>query len=133
MSLDRERRHDRAASRWNDVFEVLAAEPRRQLVDALVAIEDDGYVSLPAAAESPNRPSNPDEIRVQLRHHHLPRLEDGGYVEWQRDPFRASRGERFEEVEVVLEALYANVSAIPDQLVDDYRPLERQRVEDPDS
>lgn len=114
--------------RWNRVFDALAAEPRRRLADALLDVHDGNGVSLPAAAESPVGPT--ESLRVQLHHRHLPMLEAAGYVEWQREPFRAYRGPRFEELEAVLVALYANTTEIPDHLVSGCETLERRRGDD---
>lgn len=127
MSPERNRDPERVVYRWNRIFTALAAEPRRQVVDALMDVEDGGYVSLPNAADNPCLSDDPTALRVQLHHQHLPLLEASDFVEWQRDPFRAYRGPRFEEVETVLEVLYANAGEIPDKLVHNCRSLERHQ------
>ncbi|EMA46475.1 hypothetical protein [Halobiforma nitratireducens] len=133
MSLDRKRDAERVVRRWDRAFTALAAEPRRQLVDALMDARDEESVSLPGAAENPRRSIDRESFRVTLSHTHLPLLESDGYVRWDRSPFRAYRGPRFEEVAVVLESLYANVSAIPEQLIHGCRTLEQQRNRDGES
>ncbi len=40
--------------------------------------------------------------RVELRHNHLPRLTDAGYVEWDSGEKQLSRGPAFEEIEPLL-------------------------------
>ncbi|SFC18506.1 hypothetical protein SAMN05444422_105173 [Halobiforma haloterrestris] len=133
MSLDRERDPERVVRRWNRAFTALAAEPRRQLVDALMDVSDEESVPLPEAAVNPRLSVDHDYLQVQLRHTHLPMLESEDYVRWEGRPFRASRGSRFEEIAVVFDSLYANAGAIPEQLVDGYRRLERQRDDEPDT
>lgn len=130
MSPDRDRDPERVVRRWNRAFTALAAEPRRQLVDALMAVPDDEAVPLPEAAVNPRLSVDHDHLQVQLRHTHLPMLESEDYVRWERTPFRASRGSRFEEVAAVFDSLYANASGLPEQLVDGCRPLERRRERD---
>lgn len=112
---------------WNAVFKALSAEPRRQLVVSLLDSPADGSVPLPESAVNPNVPPNPDDLRRELFHRHLPLLADMGFVEWQSEPFVASRGPRFDEVAVVFEVLQANADDIPDSLVLGCRRLERER------
>lgn len=43
--------------------------------------------------------------KTRLIHTHLPKLEDAGYIEWDRTRGEISRGPRFEEIEPFLELL----------------------------
>lgn len=42
---------------------------------------------------------------VAMRHLHLPQLEDGGFVRWDRENEQVTRGPRFEEMEPLLDLL----------------------------
>ena len=128
MTFERYRNGKRVVERWNRVFTALAAEPRRQLVVALLDAAGDP-VSLPESAVNPNVPVDGDELRARLRHHHLPLLADHEYVQWDEQPFEARRGPRFEEVAVVMRTLQSSASDIPDQLVQGCNRLERERQE----
>ncbi len=77
----------------------------------------------------PNVPPDPDTLRVRLRHVHLPMLAEMGFVTWEADPWRASRGPRFDEVGAVFEALQSDAIEIPDSLVVGCRRLEAERQE----
>lgn len=116
-------RSDRATRRWDRAFEALAAAPRRRLVAALLDAGGDP-VPLPDAARAPDPGSDPEHLRLELRHCHLPLLSDAGYVEWDRSPFRAARAARFEELEAVVGGLRTNVGAIPDRMADGWLVLE---------
>ena len=129
MTVERFRNGKRVIDRWNQVFEALTVEPRRQLIVSLLDAPADEPVSLPEASMSPTVPPEPDSLRIQLRHRHLPMLEDAKFVRWEDDPFRARRGPRFEEVAVVFETLHDNADTIPDQLVQGCRRLEDERHE----
>ncbi|WP_226007191.1 hypothetical protein [Natrinema salinisoli] len=111
-------------SRWDEVFTALSAEPRRQIVDALIDVPPGEPVSLPETAASANGGTDFDRLRLQLQHRHLPLLEANGFVQWESDPLRAYRGRDFEEVAIVLESLYANAEEIPDRLVVGCQTLE---------
>lgn len=112
---------------WDDVFEALSAEPRRQLVVSLMDAPRDQVVSLPEGAINPNGPADSDALRTELYHQHLPLLNDLGFVEWESDPFVAFRGPRFEEVAAVFEALYSHAAELPESLVLGCQRLERGR------
>lgn len=114
-------------SRWDRVFTALSAEPRRQIVDELMTVPAGESIPLPDAAANSNASTDPDRLRLGLRHRHLPLLEEAGLVEWETDPFRAYRGRDFEAVSVVLESLYENAERIPDRLVSGCRRLEHER------
>jgi len=45
------------------------------------------------------------ELDLALEHRHLPTLERSGYVEWDPDTGRISRGDRFDEVETFLDLI----------------------------
>lgn len=126
MSLE-ESRGEYAIERWDRVFTALSAEPRRQLVAALADTPPERRVLLPQAAMSPEVPPDPERLRINLQHRHLPLLEDGGFIEWTAEPFRAARGPAFGEVAVVLKSLHERAEAIPDTLVDGCQRLERER------
>lgn len=118
---------ERVIERWDRVFEALSEDPRRQLLVTLLDAGPDESVPLPESAVNPNVPKNPETLRIELYHSHLPALADQGFVEWERKPFVASRGPRFEEAAIVVEALHAFASELPDSLVIGCRRLEQER------
>ncbi|MFP8890132.1 hypothetical protein ACLI4U_10210 [Natrialbaceae archaeon A-CW2] len=119
----------RVVNRWNTVFEAITAEPRRQLVVSLLDAPADQAVPLPESAVNPDVPVDFERLRQELLHVHLPKLEDQGFIHWDRDPLTASRGPRFEEVAVVFSALHANAVDIPDSMVIGCHRLEAERQE----
>ncbi|ARS89125.1 hypothetical protein [Natrarchaeobaculum aegyptiacum] len=127
MVRHRNRESRDVVRRWDRIFEVLATEPRRQLVLSLAAAPEDEAVGLPEAAANPRLEPDPSRLTVELHHRHLPILADAEYVEWQRSPFTARRGPRFDELEALLESLHDNADEIPDLLVDGCQLLERTR------
>lgn len=54
-------------------------------------------------------------------------LADMGFVEWETEPFVASRGPQFEQVAVVFEALQSSATDLPDELVVGCQRLEQER------
>ncbi|APW97713.1 hypothetical protein CHINAEXTREME_07965 [Halobiforma lacisalsi AJ5] len=130
MRLDARRENgQRVIEGWNRVFEALAAEPRRQLVVSLLDASPDATVPLPESAVNPNVPTDPEVLRRELHHQHLPMLADGGFVEWDADPLVAARGPNFDQVAAVIESLQASATSVPDSLVIGCQRLEAERQE----
>lgn len=127
MTIDCPRREEAVIDRWNRVFEVLAAEPRRQLFVALYDTPPDRRVMLPEAAMSPAVPPDRTSIELTLRHVHLPLMERYDFIRWTNSPFRAGRGPNFEEASIVFDSLYRNAKNIPPQMVHGCHRLERER------
>lgn len=115
------------AERWDRVFEALSAEPRRQLVASLLDAAPDSDVPLPESAINPDVPTDPERLRHELHHRHLPMLAEQDVIEWETEPLVATRGPRFDEVAAVMEALHEAATDVPDSLVIGCRRLERER------
>lgn len=114
---------------WNSVFKALSAEPRRQLIVSLLDAPSDQSVPLPESAVNPNVPADPDALRQELHHQHLPMLADRGFINWETEPLSATRGSRFDQVATVFKALHETSTDIPDSLVIGCQRLEREQQE----
>ena len=117
----------RVIERWDDVFKAASAEPRRQLIVSLLDAGEAEPVPLPESAVNPNVPVDPDSLRLELSHVHLPMLADMEFVEWETDPLIAFRGPHFDEVAVVFDTLHSAAVEIPDSLVIGCQRLEEER------
>lgn len=115
--------------RWDEVFKAVTADPRRQLIIALMDAQPDETVPLPESAVNPNVPRKPSTLRQELHHCHLPMLSDREFITWDCEPLVAGRGPRFGEVAVVFESLQSNATDIPEPLVFGCQRLERERQE----
>ncbi|NUC74060.1 hypothetical protein HTZ84_17430 [Haloterrigena sp. SYSU A558-1] len=120
----------RVIEKWDRVFTALSAEPRRQIVVSLLDAPPDRSISLPERAANPNVPTDPERLRCDLLHTHLPMLADLEFVDWEREPFVASRGPQFDEVAVVIDALQTAADDVPESLVIGCQRLEREREEE---
>lgn len=118
---------ERVSENWDTVFKVLSAEPRRQLIVSLLDAPADQSVPLPESAAMPNLPVDPETLRIELYHAHLPILEKNGFITYETEPLTASRGPKFDEVAVVFDALHSESATIPDQLVIGCQRLEQEQ------
>ena len=98
-------------------FRLLADDTRRRL---LVQLYDRKSVEVPegilvrsgalsASSRGDQRDGvgreSPHRETVDLYHHHLPKLESHGVIEWNQETGIVSRGAAFEEIEPLLEIL----------------------------
>lgn len=51
-----------------------------------------------------------------MRHNHLPRLDDHGFVEWDRENDLVTKGSKFEQIEPFLLALDEHRDELPGNL-----------------
>lgn len=109
--------------RWDQAMQCLADEERRQVVRSLREVEYDDWRTLPEAAVSPNLQQDLDELEVRLRHKHLPRLAQRGYVRWGDDPLQVRQGPRFREVGSLMGLVGSHTDSVADTLVDGCRVL----------
>ena len=58
--------------------------------------------------------NNSTESEMALIHNHLPRLDEAGYIEWDRDSGELSKGPRFDEIEPLLELIESHADELPD-------------------
>lgn len=94
---------------FDDALDALAHRERRQLLRALLE-------SNPQDAR-PVRAGDADEAALEqllaMRHVHLPKLQDYGFVEWDRDTDEVSTGPNFAEIRPLLDLLDDHAEELP--------------------
>lgn len=88
----------------DQVFDVLADPKRRSILLEVHAgtVEDEDDLS-----------GRTDGDRIELRHHHLPKLRDHGYIEWDPEQGSITRGPNFEEIAAVIGLLDDHQHELP--------------------
>jgi len=122
----------KVSENWDAVFRALSAEPRRQLLVSLLDAPPDQSVPLPQSAMMPNVPTDPERLRKELYHVHLPMLEEMGFATSEAEPLVAARGPQFDRVATVLELLHSDAATLPDSVVVGCQRLEAERQADLD-
>lgn len=115
-----------ANERWSRAFRLLSDESRRTILVALSRVPAERRIPLPDAAVSPDSSINPETLSIQLRHNHLPKLSNAGYVQWGVEPFYVQRGPNFDEVETIISVLIDSVEQFPEKLIDGCYVLEQE-------
>lgn len=118
------------ADRWDQLFDVLSAEPRREIINSLLDEPKERRLPLPEAAQSPNQSIDSAMLTIKLRHQHLPKLADAGYVRWEQEPFCVQRGPNFAEPALIVETVFESIDEIPDSLIDNCKVLQEMAGND---
>lgn len=98
----------------DEQFSVLADVERRRLLVALLK-ENPRSDVLNKIAESDDD-AETGRRRVAIHHNHLPRLEDHGLVEWDRENAIVAKGPEFEKIEPFLLVLDEHRDELPGYL-----------------
>jgi len=109
--MNHERQNDRVA--LDRAFDLLSHPYRRRI---LTLLEDRN----PREGEE----FSPDEIAAEdvdlelftreLYHHHLPKLEEAGYIEWDREEDVVRHGPRFDEVAPLVSLMRDHADELPE-------------------
>lgn len=96
----------------DSALQALADPYRRQLLTHLLvdSRESNGHhnpLNIGKADEEPRSSA------AQLVHNHLPMLVHEGYIEWDEDDNKVSRGPRWDEIEPLIALLHENQEKLP--------------------
>ena len=98
----------------DDQFKALAHVERRRLLVAL--LRDDPQSDVPSKIDESEDDAEISRRRIAMRHDHLPRLDDHGFVEWDRKNSLVAKGSKFEQIEPFLLALDEHRDGLPGNL-----------------
>lgn len=96
-----------------EYLRVLAHEHRRQLLTLLLERGDHETVAVPDAVVGDDTDS--DTVRLAFHHMHLPKLDDCGLVEWDRDADVVTKGANFDDVRPLIEAVERAEASLKDE------------------
>ncbi|NGM71257.1 ArsR family transcriptional regulator [Natronolimnobius sp. AArcel1] len=101
----------------DDVLEILADVYRRRVLVEMRNHNplDDDDAQLPADVIIAD--DDLAALRTQMRHVHLPKLEDAGLVEWDRKANVLRKGPRFDEIRPLLKLMADHADELPDDWI----------------
>ncbi|WP_435075565.1 DUF7344 domain-containing protein [Halorubrum sp. HHNYT27] len=95
-------------------LDILANHYRRRLLIALLEHnpQDDDDTQTPVEATVED--GDLETLRVQMTHVHLPKMEDAGFIRWNREMNEVRKGPRFDEIRPLLELIHNHSDELPD-------------------
>lgn len=106
-----------ADSSLSELFEILSHEYRRRVLMAVAQKnpqDEDDITSESVADEHEPDGDVLEHVRLQLRHSHLPKLAEAGFVDWDADSGIVTRGPRFEEIRPLLRLMHDHRDELPE-------------------
>ncbi|WP_277543159.1 transcriptional regulator [Haloarcula laminariae] len=99
--------------RLTSAFRALESPYRRQLLVALSEEnpQDDEDCD-PLDIIAPDE--EPDVLETELVHHHLPMLEEAGYIEWEQESHTIRRGPNWGEIGPLIELMNNHRDELPE-------------------
>lgn len=97
----------RENSRGDRMFSMMSAGPRRKILLGLHRGRVDHETDVITQGSQPN------DIEVRLRHAHLPKLVDAGYIAWDHETGVIMPGHRFDEIQPLLELIDDHAEELP--------------------
>lgn len=105
--------HGTAQRPLDVALDILANQYRRRvLVSLLEHSSQDGDTQMPV--ETTVGDADVETLRVPMVHKHLPKMDDAGFINWDRETDVVGNGPRFEEVRPLLELMDTHSEELPD-------------------
>jgi hypothetical protein len=97
----------------DEVFKALANVYRRRLLVALIEHNPQrDSVVVPEDIDEGEQAL--ETLQTKFYHHHLPLLEDAGFIRWKQDTHEVIKGPRFDEIRPLLELMRDHADELPD-------------------
>ena len=90
---------------------IISNHHRRRVLLAFVDTTPQNTPTVPTAAVETDGGDQPQTIAMQ--HIHLPKLADHGFIDWDRETQRVTKGPQFDEIEPLLTVLSENQDVLP--------------------
>lgn len=95
---------------FDEALNALAREQRRELLFAL--LEQNPQSDAPVVIDGPE--SVIEEAELSMRHQHLPKLEEYGLIQWDKETNEVKEGPKFVEIRPLLELLHNHEDELPE-------------------
>lgn len=99
--------------RFDRALEAISHPDRRLVLVGLVEANPQREDFTPVAWADLTLGMTPSQL-IGVSHTHLPKLEDFGYVTWDRDAHAVHAGPQFDDVRILVQLLNDNADELPD-------------------
>ncbi|WP_367175236.1 DUF7344 domain-containing protein [Haloarcula rubripromontorii] len=90
----------------------LANVQRRKILVRL--LDHNPQDDTPVVVDDSEQDQDAIERLISMQHVHLPKLEEYGFIEWDRDSHEVRKGPKFNEIQPLLELLVSHSDELPD-------------------
>ena len=107
---------DETSASLSELFGMLSNEYRRRVLTAVARDNPQDEDEITSNSVATGHGEDADAIALlkrRLFHVHLPKLDQAGFVDWDRDSGLVTRGPRFEEIEPLLELMSNHRDELP--------------------
>lgn len=94
------------------MFDVLSHSSRRRILTVLAEANprtDEEFTP----AELRTERDDSERFRMELHHRHFPKLEQAGYIDWDRESGTVRRGPNYDEIASLVELLATHEDELP--------------------
>jgi len=100
----------------DDIFDVLTNVHRRRVLVALLdhTPQEDGLDQVNVVEDAHEGETGLKTLQADFYHMHLPKLEQTGFIRWDRGSQQVTKGPRFEEICPLLELMRDHADELPD-------------------
>lgn len=105
--------HRSESTTLDQAFTTLGSPPRRRILVALLEQNPRSKEEFTGLEYWP-KDRDDEAVRVGLHHNHLPKLQEAGFVDWDRRTGRVTRGPEFEAIEPLLVLIDDHRDELPD-------------------
>lgn len=104
-------REGNATADWEAMLHALQSRHRRRLlVNLLDHNPKEDTLRVPDDVVGSE---DPERLREQLFHQHLPLLEGGGYIRWDQDTHEVEQGPRFNNIRPMVQLMHDHQDELP--------------------
>lgn len=96
----------------DDVFRALSHGLRRRILIALMTDNPRRRDEFKTVEFRPTETAE-ETIELELKHAHLPQLDDAGFIDWNQETDTVTRGANFEEIRPLLELMDDHAEELP--------------------
>lgn len=97
---------------WDAVFTALKNHYRRRLLIRLLEHNPQDPVDLPNDVHLGE--TDRERLNAELYHNHLPKLEELGFIRWDRETNEVVKGPKFDEIRPLLQLIHEHRDELPD-------------------
>jgi hypothetical protein len=100
----------------DEIFDALTSVHRRRLLVALLDHnpQQDNVDEVSIPEDIHEGETVLEALQVDYHHNHLPKLEQAGFILWDRGSHQIMKGERFDEIRPVLKLMHDHSDELPD-------------------